>query len=102
MTDSTLIIKQMDRMERKIDTLYVRMEAICVKLEVCVKHNESMREHVDFINRTYSKLKSPLNFVASKFARAALQHASSAVASSAAAASSTSTETAAALEVLPD
>lgn len=63
-------------LEREINEIKERLILIEVKLDKLlniqdniVKSNERLNTHIDFIEDTYSTLKTPLDFISNKFTR---------------------------------
>ena len=59
--------EKLTKIEEKMKTVIEKEEAIEKALEENAKDCKKMSNHISFVERAYSALRSPLNFITSKF-----------------------------------
>ena len=58
--------ERFDKIERKLERIEIKLDALLEKMEISVKECNKMGEHIDFIENVYETVKAPLSFICDK------------------------------------
>lgn len=61
--------KRLDKIEEDIEEIKLKLDIILEELGNQSRTTKKMDEHIDFVEKTYSTLRSPLNYIKSKYDR---------------------------------
>jgi hypothetical protein len=63
MEEKNLFSQKLERIENKIDTLQLSVEALIKSMKICETSCKIMDEHVNFVEETYKVLRAPLSML---------------------------------------
>lgn len=61
--------ERLEKLEEDIKDIKVKLDLIYSLLDKQSKSSKKMDEHIDFVEQTYSTLRSPLNYIKSTYDR---------------------------------
>ena len=65
-TNEKTTTERIEKIEKRLERMEVKLDALLEKMEISVKECNKMGEHIDFIENVYETVKMPLTFICDK------------------------------------